>query len=79
MRQARFLAKEITDRGHPMLQGDAMNRNAAILIYQGMMAHIYWVEKNFIPDVCIISAHKEVEQFTHLLRPMYVQLGCSSE
>ena len=62
-----------------MLQGDAMNRNAAILIYKGMKFLIHKMEDYLVPDVRIVGSHQEVEQFAHLLRSVYVQLCCSPQ
>ena len=62
-----------------MLEGDAVNGDAAVLVNKVMLAGIDWIEENFVLDVRIVSAQEELEQFSHLLRAVDVQFGGSAK
>ena len=62
-----------------MLQRNAVNGDASVLINQVVLAHINGMEKDFVLNLRIVSAHEELEQLSHLLRAVNVQLGSSAK
>ena len=62
-----------------MLEGNAVNGDASVLIDEVVLANIDRIEKDFILDVRIVSLHEEVEQLAHLLRSVDVQFGSSPQ
>ena len=56
-----------------------MNRDASVLIDEGMLLGVNGMEEYFVANLCIVSALQEVEQFAHLLRSVDVEFGGPSE
>ncbi len=77
--QVRLLAEKIAAGGKPVLQGDAADRDAAVFVNEVVPSRIDGMEEHFVLNLGIVSAHEELEQFAHLLRAVYVELGSTAQ
>ena len=62
-----------------MLEGDAVNVDASVFEDEVVLAYVNRMEEHFVLNLRVVSAHEELKQLGHLLRPMNVELGCSSQ
>lgn len=79
MRQVWLLAEKVAAGGKPMLQGYAMDGDAAVFVNEVVPSRIDGMEEHFVLNLGIVSAHEELEQLAHLLRPVNVELGSTAQ
>ena len=79
MRQVWLLAEKVAASGKPVLQGYAMDGDAAVFVNEVVPSRIDGMEEHFVLNLGIVSAHEELEQFAHLLRAVYVELGSTAQ
>ena len=79
VRHVWFLAEKIAASGKPVFQGNAMNRDASVFVNEVVHSRIDRMEEDFVLDVAVVGALQEVKELAHLLRPMDVQLGSTSQ
>ena len=62
-----------------MLEGDAVNGDTSVFEDELVLAYVNRMEEHFVLNLRVVSAHEELKQLDNLLRPMNVELGCSSQ
>jgi len=77
--QVWFLAEEKAAGGKSVLQGDAVDRDAAVFVDKRMPLHINRMKEDFILNVAVVSALQEIEELAHLLRPVDMELGSPAQ